>query len=254
MTESTNGLRIRGDRAGLARVFGALVPLQPVEWDEWGLVCAPDGAPVAGCPVPTEPCARPLVWPESPAAFVAGWYRRSDRHAPAPPGVRELVDVPGSGFGPGDHPTTAMCLAALDRLPCADAVDAGCGSGLLAQAWARLHDVRVLAVDADPAAVAQARASMRAAGLGGRVEVRLGRLETLRADDLEGRVVLANVPPAAHRVLQARIARTPVALIASGLRPAEAPEILDGYRRAGLRRVRAMRRGRFECHVFTGRR
>jgi ribosomal protein L11 methylase PrmA len=166
--------------------------------------------------------------------------------------VRELVQVPGTGFGPFDHPTTAMCLAALDHLPATDALDAGCGSGLLAQAWARLHhEVHVLAVDADAAAVAQARASMEASGLAGRVDVRRRQLETLSRQDIAGRVVFANVPPVAHRVLRGRIGSPPVALVASGFRPDEAGAILDGYRSLGLRRVRAMRRRRFECHVLV---
>jgi ribosomal protein L11 methylase PrmA len=249
--EFTSGVLVRGTPEELARVFRALVPLQPVEWTDDGLVCAPDGV-CDPSPLPTEPCPRPTVWPDSPAAFVAGWYRRSDVHAPAPSGVRELVQSPGTGFGPGDHPTTAMCLAALEALPRGDAVDVGRGSGLLAQAWARLGGARVLAIDADPAAITQALASLRAAGLSAQVEVRRQRLEALDPDELAGRVVLANVPPGAHRALQSRIGRPPAAVVASGLRTAEAPDIVAAYRRLGLRRVRAMRRRRFECHVFVG--
>jgi len=247
----TGGLLVRADRSVLARAFGAVVPLQPITWVDGGLLCAPDD-PSIGCPFPTEPRARPAVWPDSPAAFVAGWYRRSEQHAPAPEGVREIVQCPGTGFGPGDHPTTAMCLTALDALPAADAVDVGCGSGLLAQAWARLHDVNVLAIDADPAAVDQATASIAAAGLAGRVAVRRQLVEALRPADLAARVVLVNVPPAAHRGLQARIGPLPAALVASGFRPAEACQVVAGYRALGLRQVRAMRRRRFECHVFVG--
>ena len=47
---------------------------------------------------------------------------------------------PGMAFGTGQHPTTAMCLAALERFaPNAESVlDLGCGSGILAIAAAKL--------------------------------------------------------------------------------------------------------------------
>lgn len=64
---------------------------------------------------------------------------------------------PGSSWGHGAHPTTRLCLAALERLVDAGDVssvlDVGCGSGALAIAAARLGVPRVVACDIDPAAV-----------------------------------------------------------------------------------------------------
>lgn len=250
---------MRADHASIARVFGGLIPLQPIAWTDDGLVCAPRVAiadvtdAIALCPLPTEPARITFEWPDSVAALVAGWYRRSNRHAPAPAGVRELVQVAGDGFGTSDHPTTAMCLAALDGLPVAPAVDAGCGSGLLAQAWARMWTVHVLAVDLDPAAIAQTRASTQSAGCGHLVETRLQAVETLAATDLAARVIFANMSAPAHRLLLTRFAEPPAAVIVSGLRPDEAPAIVAAYQRLGLRRVSAGRLRRFECHVLVGR-
>lgn len=249
---------VRADHASIARVFGALIPLQPILWTDDGLVCAPRVATddvahaLATCPLPTEPARIILVWPDSPAALVAGWYRRSDRHAPAPHGVRELVQVTGGGFGSAGHPTTAMCLAALDRLPVAPAVDAGCGSGLLAQAWAQRWAVHVIAVDLDPAAIAQTRASTRLTGCGHLVDTRLQAVQALAATDLAARVVFANIPASAHRLLLTRFAEPPAAVVVSGLRPDETPLIVAAYQRLGLRRVSAARHRRFECHVLVG--
>ena len=249
---------MRADHATIARVFGALIPLQPIAWTDDGLVCAPRVAvadvaqAIAACPLPIELTQITLEWPDSPAALIAGWYRRSDRHAPAPPGVRELVQVAGDGFGPTGHPTTAMCLAALDDLPSAPAVDAGCGSGLLAQAWARRRAVHVLAVDLDPAAIAQTRASTRLAGCGHLVEARRQPVEALTPAELAARIVFANLPLPAHHALVARFDDPPVGVVLSGLRPAQAPAIVAAYRRMGLRHVRAAQHGRFECHVMVG--
>ena len=261
--ESTNnlpaGLLVRADHASIARVFGALVPLQPVAWTDDGLICAPRLAPeaaavaVAACPLPTVPAhVASGRFPDSPAAMVSGWYRRSDAHAPAPPGVRELVQVAGEGFGPGGHATTAMCLAAIDHLTPLPAVDVGCGSGLLTQAWVRLHAMPVHALDLDPAAIRQCAASLRAAELDRQVTLTRGPVEALPQSEFAGCVLLANIPADAHRALLRHLGRAvPSAVVASGLRPVEATGIVAAYRRLGLRHIRAMRRGRFDCHVLV---
>ena len=66
---------------------------------------------------------------------------------------------PGVAFGTGDHPTTQLCLEALEmRLaynPPADAViaDIGCGSGILSIGALLLGAKQAYAVDTDPLAV-----------------------------------------------------------------------------------------------------
>lgn len=239
-------------------MFGALIPLQPVAWTDDGLLCAPQSAPdvaapgLASCPLPVSAAPAVPVWPDSPCVLVAGWYRRSDRHAAAPTGMRELVQVAGAGFGPGDHPTTAMCLSALDHLPPGDAVDAGCGSGLLAQAWARLGRGRVLAIDLDPAAVAQTRASVDLAGVGPLVDTRLQAVQTCPIDELAGKTLLVNMPAASHDALLRRLRTVPPAAVVSGLRSEDAEPVVDRYRSFGMRRVRSVRIGQFDCHVLVG--
>jgi hypothetical protein len=235
----------------LARALPVLAALQPVRLAPGGVICAPRAAPdlappaLGACPLPHRPLAEVPGWPDPPAAWVAGWYRRSPGHLPAPPGVPELVQAPGPAFGPGDHPTTALALAALAALPPGPALDAGTGSGLLGQAWARLGRGPVLAVDADPGAVAQARRSLAAAGLERAVRVERRALEALPTEALGERVLLANLPAPAHAALLRRLPGPPPAAVLTGLRPEQAPALLAGYRRLGLRAVGAARRGRF---------
>jgi ribosomal protein L11 methyltransferase len=85
---------------------------------------------------------------------------------------------PGMAFGTGQHPTTAMCLRALEeRLRPGDAVlDLGAGSGILAIAAARLGAKRALALDIDPQAVKAAWENAAANGVQAVVEVREGTL------------------------------------------------------------------------------
>jgi len=67
-----------------------------------------------------------------------------------------LIDLdPGLAFGTGTHPTTALCLAWLDRHPphAQRVIDFGCGSGILAIAALKLGATRVWGVDIDPQAL-----------------------------------------------------------------------------------------------------
>ncbi len=62
---------------------------------------------------------------------------------------------PGSAFGTGSHPTTRLCLEALERNPPKNlrVADIGCGSGILGIASLLLGAKQVLAVDLDSLAV-----------------------------------------------------------------------------------------------------
>ena len=78
-----------------------------------------------------------------------------------------LVIDPGMAFGTGSHPTTQLCLAALEDyvLPGASVADIGTGSGILAIAAARLGASPVAANDNDPLAVRIARENANANGV-----------------------------------------------------------------------------------------
>lgn len=73
------------------------------------------------------------------------------------PGPGDIVVTldPGMAFGTGTHPSTAMCIEALQEIPIENCIvwDVGTGSGLLAITAAKLGAERVEAVDIDPVAV-----------------------------------------------------------------------------------------------------
>ena len=146
----------------------------------------------------------------------------------------------GQAFGSGEHPSTQLCLAAVERFVRGGetVLDLGTGSGILAVAAARLGARRVLAIDDDRLAVSIARANVRANGVERRVLVRrgsgLGRVR-LRADLIVANLtpeILAGVLPHAGRCL-AQGGR----FVASGFGPARASEVMRLVQASGLRVV-----------------
>ncbi len=85
---------------------------------------------------------------------------------------------PGMAFGTGVHPTTRMCLEALDTLVQKGmrVMDVGTGSGILAIAAAKLGAAKALALDVDPVAVKVARENVEVNRVGHLVDVEEGAL------------------------------------------------------------------------------
>jgi ribosomal protein L11 methyltransferase len=196
----------------------------------------------------TAPLQRPAIWHETRELADEDWrdawkkyfgvQRIGQRlvivpswveHHPKQGDVVLLID-PGMAFGTGQHPTTAMCLAALEDVVSdgASVLDLGCGSGILAIAAAKLGAGSVVAIDNDPQAIKATRANAAGNNVGDTIEAREG---TLDAVNQHFDVVVANISGLTLERLAPLLARSLVSggrLIASGF----LDEAVDGLRAA----------------------
>ena len=139
-----------------------------------------------------------------------------------------VVIDPGRAFGTGAHATTRLCVELLLDVPRGSLLDAGCGSGVLSIAAAKLGFEPVHAVDLEPQAV---EATMRnAAANGVAVDARVADAADSALPETTNAVV--NVALDIDGRIVARLDCERV--ITSGYLLAESPE-LPGYRREDRR-------------------
>jgi ribosomal protein L11 methyltransferase len=138
----------------------------------------------------------------------------------APTGLTPVVIDPGRAFGTGAHETTRLCLELLLGVRRGGSfLDAGCGSGVLAVAAAKLGFRPVTALDVDEAAVDAAVRNGAANGVD--VEVRLADAarDSLPAVDVAAANVTLETVEAIGRRLDAGH------LIVSGYLAADEPRL-----------------------------
>jgi ribosomal protein L11 methyltransferase len=173
--------------APLAEPFGLALP--PLRWsqqadEDWSLSWKQHWQ--------ADPVGKGLL-------ILPAWLPCPPEHA-----ERRLIAMdPGSAFGTGSHPTTRLCLEALELLAamtpeglaCLRVADLGCGSGVLGLAAVRLGAASVAAVDTDSLAVRATTDNAALNGLTSQVRVQLGSVEAL-AELLEGQpadLLLCNI-------------------------------------------------------------
>jgi len=171
----------------LAEPFGLALP--PLRWsqqadEDWSLSWKQHWQP--------DPVGKGLL-------ILPAWLPCPPEHV-----ERRLIAMdPGSAFGTGSHPTTRLCLEALELLAAMTpeglaglrVADLGCGSGVLGLAALRLGAASVAAVDTDSLAVRATTDNAALNGLTPQVRVQLGSVEAL-AELLEGQpadLLLCNI-------------------------------------------------------------
>ena len=162
------------------------------------------------------------------------------REHPAAAGDVVLALDPGMAFGTGLHPTTRLCLAALEplaqdgRLDGTRVLDVGCGSGILAIAALKLGAAEALGVDTDPIAIEATTENGARNDLSERLTARQG---SLPSGEGPFDIVLANLI-AGVLVPLAPLLRDELrpggALLASGIFVDRETEVADAFEAAGL--------------------
>lgn len=147
---------------------------------------------------------------------------------------------PGMAFGTGTHPTTHLCLEALEDLTPkgGDVLDLGCGSGILAIAAAKFGAGTVLAVDNDPIAVEATVENREVNHVAEKIEAEVGSLDTVVASGRQFDLVAANL---IARVILAmsenglgQIVKPGGIAVFSGIIDEQVPDIEVALRNTGL--------------------
>ncbi|WP_027407852.1 50S ribosomal protein L11 methyltransferase [Anoxybacteroides tepidamans] len=144
---------------------------------------------------------------------------------------------PGMAFGTGTHPTTVMCIQALEKCVRSndDVIDVGTGSGILSIAAAMLGAKSVKALDLDPVAVDSAKLNVKLNKVQNTVSVSQGNLldnvkepVDIIVANLLAEIILRFVDDA-HRLL-----KQGGYFITSGIIQAKKQEVKDGLIKAGF--------------------
>ncbi len=146
--------------------------------------------------------------------------------------VNLLLD-PGLAFGTGTHPTTALCLEALDAMDVTGkrVIDYGCGSGVLGIAALLLGAKSVLAIDNDPQALTATRNNAATNNID---DTRLATLAPEQLpEDVLADVMLANILAAPLVQLAPHLSAHTAAgapLVLSGILREQESDIIAAYR------------------------
>ncbi len=217
-------------REGMNRIHDAGLPIEPgdvivttVEEEDWTTVWRQFYKP-------TRIGKRIVIKPS--------W----EEFQPSPGDIIVELD-PGMAFGSGAHPSTALCLRALEeRVKPGDVVlDIGTGSGILAIAAAKLGASRVIAVDDDSVAVHVASENVEINGLQGIIDVR--QSDGFEKVPEQGDIVLSNIVADVIIPLAPQVPdhlKPGGTWISAGIIDFRLPDVKAAVERAGFRVIEVM--------------
>ena len=169
--------------------------------------------------------------------------------------LASIIDIdPGMAFGTGQHPSTRMCLEALENILLHDrsinkwrVLDVGTGTGILGIAAAKLNDAAVLCVDTDKKAVEIATENVLINNVEKHVKIRHCEI-TILAETFD--LIVANITAKALIKLRPHLQR----LLDQGQIGAGVAEQgftpIQGRTRQGLGQVAFARIGQFWGHFW----
>jgi ribosomal protein L11 methyltransferase len=191
------------------------------------------------------------VWMLSPRAVRIGGIVIAPTGVDAPSGALRLTD--SIAFGTGHHPTTGLCVEALEEslsISVPDTLlDVGTGSGVLALAALILGVPQAVGLDIDADALESASENARLNNVSDRLELVLGG-----PDAMSGvfPLVIANVLAAPLIEMAPRLVRrvgNGGRLILSGIPCSLESEVRQTYERFGMRHIRSETRAAWTAIV-----
>lgn len=213
------------------------------------------------------PAASVEVWTLDDLSFLTSWreHFRPSQVSPRvwvhPPWDRPAVGnavcveiEPGMAFGTGTHPTTRLCIAAIDAL-CGTGtptlIDVGCGSGVLAIAALKLGARVLAAVDNDVDAVRIANENLALNSL-----PELATTTGVSALDETAEIVVANILP--HILIDmksdlARLTAPSGTLVLSGIVVEQMSRVVEAFSSEGLHVDETSAEGDWRCITFVRR-
>lgn len=181
------------------------------------------------------------------------WIHGSHITDAPPAGSWPLQIDAATAFGSGQHPTTAGCLVALERLSKRvrkpkRTLDMGTGSGILAVGAARAFRKPIYAVDIDPESIRVTDNHARANGVRKMMKLQAGNgfKAPLARSHAPYNLLLANIlakPLCKMSALGAKQVKQGGDIVLAGLLHHQAPAVVNFWRMQGAHLVRKDKRG-----------
>jgi ribosomal protein L11 methyltransferase len=179
----------------------------------------------------------------------------------APLGRDIVIDIdPGMAFGTGQHPSTRMCIIALEEILTQhrdvhkwEVIDVGTGTGILAISSAKLGVGKIIAVDLDPKAVEIAGKNITINEVEDKVEI-INRDITMCKGTFD--LVMANISANALLDLQPhliKLIKTDGYIILSGIIDRDAKNIETIYHTGDIALHNTLSEKEWVCYVFQKR-
>jgi ribosomal protein L11 methyltransferase len=166
---------------------------------------------------------------------------------------------PSMAFGTGTHPTTRLCMQAIENhfITGKPVIDVGCGSGILSITAALLGSGDVLAVDIDNAAVISTKENATANGVLEKIETGIGSVKEIKSGLFSRRrapLVVANIlAPVIIRLFDAGLADLVASegtIILSGILAEQADSVEAAAVTKGLHPVECLQLDDWVAQVF----
>ena len=169
------------------------------------------------------------------------------------PGTHIIRIDPGPAFGTGQHPTTRMCLSAMERIGLNGEftlLDVGTGSGILAMYGAILGASRVMAIDVDPEAVRWGRYNIELNSLTGKIQISTTEIGTIEETFslVMGNLIFGTIMELAEDLF--RVLAPEGSMILSGILKEQAEIVEQKFNGFALNREEVLYEDEWACILF----